>query len=46
MTDALFSRILSWPEISGGTLKEWAAGLVFILIVGFLWSTVIADIKG
>jgi hypothetical protein len=38
------SRIYGWlwhPSNSTETLTEWAAGLVVILIVSFLWSTVI-----
>jgi hypothetical protein len=38
------SKIFDWlqsPIQSDSTISDWAAGLVLILIVSFLWSTVV-----
>ena len=40
----MISRIYGWvwhPSNSDETLTEWFAGLVLILIISFLWSTVV-----
>lgn len=48
MEDHIFSKFLDWIfhpyNSNSGTVKEWLAGLVVILIVAFLWSTVIKHI--
>lgn len=45
----LISQTLNWishPSYSEGTPGTWAAGLVVVLIVAFLWSTVLKQIEG
>lgn len=40
----IISKIFDWiehPSKSGGDLTDWGAGLLLILIVSFLWSTVV-----
>jgi hypothetical protein len=40
----IISGIFDWgqhPLYSQGTLWEWGAGLVFILIAAFFWKTVL-----
>ena len=40
----LISKLFKWgnaPLTSEGTWIQWAAALVLILIVSFLWSTVV-----
>jgi ABC-type phosphate transport system permease subunit len=40
----MISKIFDWlqsPMESEASISEWAAGLVLILIVSFLWSTVV-----
>jgi hypothetical protein len=40
----LISGTLDWithPTYSDAQLWEWAAGLVLVLILAFLWSTVV-----
>lgn len=40
----LLTQTLAWIEHPGnsqGSLVEWAAGLVLILILSFLWTTVV-----
>ena len=47
MTSGLISGTLNWanhPGNSTGTIGEWLAGLVLILIVAFLWSEVVSQI--
>lgn len=42
--DGLISKTFSWiwhPSNSNETLGEWAGGLVVILILAFLWGTVV-----
>lgn len=44
----LISQTLDWimhPMYSEASLGEWAAGLVLILILAFLWSTVVRQIE-
>lgn len=36
---------LSHPLYSEGTLGSWSAGLILILIVAFLWATVIRGME-
>lgn len=47
MQNPIFSQLLSWPAkpFQSGEIKYWLLGLVLIALVGFLWSTVLADIK-
>jgi ABC-type phosphate transport system permease subunit len=43
----MIAKIFDWlqsPVESEATISEWAAGLVLILIVSFLWSTVVRQI--
>lgn len=43
----LISQTLDWiehPKYSQATLGQWAAGLVIVLIISFLWTTVIKQI--
>lgn len=43
----IVSQTLDWithPQYSDATLKEWAAGLSLILIISFLWATVVRDV--
>lgn len=45
--DGLISKTLDWlahPSHSDGTVGEWFAGLVLILIISFLWYTVVEQI--
>jgi hypothetical protein len=42
--EGIITKIYSWvwhPSNSSETVTEWAAGLIIILILSFLWSTVI-----
>ena len=42
--EGIISKIYTWvwhPSNSSETLNEWGAGLVVILILAFLWSTVV-----
>lgn len=44
----IISQTLNWithPSESEGTPVDWAAGLVLILILGFLWSMVLKQIE-
>lgn len=44
----LISQTLNWishPANSNGTVKDYAAGLVLILIAAFLWSQVVQQIE-
>lgn len=44
---AFFSKLLSWlklPATTETTVKEWFGFLALVLIVSFLWSTVIKGI--
>ncbi len=47
MDSGLISGAMQWgfhPSNSKGTVGEWLAGLVLILIVAFLWSEVVSQI--
>lgn len=40
----VLSQLVDWiehPTFSEGTPTEWLAGLALIIIVSFLWSTVV-----
>lgn len=44
----LITKTLAWiehPKYTKATLGEWAAGLVLILIVSFLWTTTLKQIE-
>lgn len=44
----IVSGIFDWgqhPLYSQGTLVEWGAGLVLVLILAFLWKTVVDRIE-
>ncbi len=44
MQRGLISKIYDWlghANHSQATIQEWIAGLVLVLIVSFLWSTVV-----
>ena len=44
MKSGVVGKIIDWilhPINSEGTIPQWVAGLALILIVSFLWSTVI-----
>jgi hypothetical protein len=46
--EGFISKIYSWvwhPSNDDSTLTDWAAGLVVVLILAFLWSTVIRTIE-
>lgn len=43
----LFNELFSWgttASFDNATIKTWAAGLVLVLIIAFLWSTVVSSI--
>ena len=40
----VISKIFDWlrhPGNSNGTILEWTAGLILVLIISFLWATVV-----
>lgn len=42
--EGIITKIYSWvwsPSNDNATLEDWALGLVVIIIVAFLWSTVV-----
>lgn len=46
--NGLITRTLNWithPSYSDPNLATWGAGLTLILIVSFLWTTVIKQIE-
>jgi hypothetical protein len=46
--NGIISQTLDWlthPVYSDASVGEWAAGLVLILVVAFLWSTVVSQIE-
>lgn len=48
MKKGLLSNVLAWlsyPLRSQITFVQWGLGLIVVLIAGFLWSTVITEIK-
>jgi hypothetical protein len=36
---------MTHPMNSDGTMKNWMAGLVLVLIVAFMWSMVVAGLE-
>jgi hypothetical protein len=47
MNQGLLASIFSWgqhPLSSKGTVGNWLAGLVLVLIVAFLWAQVVRQI--
>lgn len=47
MNQGLVTKMISWgtsPTHSESTALDWAAGLVLVLMVSFLWSHVIVQI--
>ena len=47
MDEGLISKTFSWlahGKYSETTLQEWLMGLVLILIIAFLWSTVVRQV--
>lgn len=48
MGNGLLSQVSDWfthPMYSDGTMLEWGAGLIGILILAFLWSLVIKEFE-
>lgn len=46
--NGIIGQIFAWgqhPLYSEGTLKEWVAGFVLLLIVAYFWTTVVSKIK-
>lgn len=44
----IVTQTLDWiahPTHSDSSIKDWAAGLLLILIVSFLWTTVVSQIE-
>jgi hypothetical protein len=44
----IISGIFQWgthPLYSSGTVADWGAGLVLLLILSFLWKTVVDKIE-
>jgi hypothetical protein len=42
--NGILSNLYSWgltPGYNNATLQEWLAGLALVLILAFLWSTVV-----
>ncbi len=40
----VISKIFDWgthPQFDNSTITQWVAGLIVLLIIAFLWSTVI-----
>lgn len=40
----ILTQLVQWiehPTFSEGTPTEWIAGLVLVIMAGFLWSTVV-----
>ena len=47
MNDGLIGKTFGWlthAQYDESTLKEWLAGLALILILAFLWSTVVRQV--
>ena len=45
--NSLIGDVLQWgthPSYSKGTVSQWLAGTVLILIVSFLWAMVLREI--
>lgn len=48
MGKGLITKTLEWiehPRYTQASLGEWAAGLLLVLIVSFLWTTVIKQLE-
>ena len=46
--NGLISQTLNWithPSESEGTPMEWLAGLLVVIILAFLWSTVLKQME-
>ena len=47
MNDGLIGKTFGWlthASYDESTLKEWLAGLALILIIAFLWATVVRQV--
>lgn len=47
MNTGLLSKFFAWgtsPLNDDSTIEQWAGGLVVVLIVAFLWSTVVKQV--
>lgn len=47
MNDSLVGKIFSWgssPSYSDTTVSVWLYGLALVLILAFLWSTVVRQV--
>ena len=47
MNDSLVGKVFSWgtsANYSDTTLEVWLMGLALILVLAFLWSTVVRDV--
>jgi hypothetical protein len=46
--EGIISKIYSWvwhPSNSEETLSDWGAGLVVVIVLAFLWSTVVKQLS-
>lgn len=46
-TNGLLSKFFAWgisPLNDDTTIAQWAGGLVFVLVLSFLWATVVKQI--
>ncbi len=44
----VISKIFDWgthPQFDNTTITQWVAGLVILVIIAFLWSTVIRGME-
>lgn len=47
MNQGLIGKIFSWgssPSYSDTTVSVWLSGLALVLVLAFLWSTVVRDV--
>ena len=47
MNESWFGKIYQWgtsAQYSDTTLEVWALGLALVLVLAFLWSTVVAQV--
>jgi len=47
MNQGLVSKFFAWgtsPQYDNATVAQWAGGLIVILAVAFLWSTVVKQV--
>lgn len=47
MEQGVIGKIFSWgssPSYSDSTVQEWLGGLGVVLVLAFLWSTVVRDV--